>query len=100
MRKIAATAGSAVFLAIAPGVVAGLVPWWLTGWRMGAALPAPLRVLYRLTRGNRQPGHRSAVTRAGSCGGEDAHASIGSEMAPGRADVGAGHRRYISVVTA
>jgi protein-S-isoprenylcysteine O-methyltransferase Ste14 len=44
MRKITATAGSAVFLLIAPGVVAGLVPWWLTGWRAGAAFPAPVRV--------------------------------------------------------
>jgi hypothetical protein len=40
MRKITATAGSAVFLVIAPGVVAGLVPWRLTGWRTGAAYPA------------------------------------------------------------
>jgi protein-S-isoprenylcysteine O-methyltransferase Ste14 len=44
MRTITATAGSAVFLLIAPGVVAGLVPWWLTGWRMGAAYPAPMQV--------------------------------------------------------
>src|SRR5207302_7930616 len=41
MRKITATAGSAVFLVSAPGVVAGLVPWWLTGWRTGAGYPAP-----------------------------------------------------------
>jgi len=44
MRKITASAGSAVFLVIAPGVVAGLVPWLLTGWRPGAAIPAPLAV--------------------------------------------------------
>jgi protein-S-isoprenylcysteine O-methyltransferase Ste14 len=44
MRKITATAGSAVFFVIAPGVVAGLVPWSLTGWQAGAAYPAPLRV--------------------------------------------------------
>src|SRR5499427_4252041 len=44
MRTITATAGSAVFLLTAPGVVAGLVPWWLTGWRMGAAWPAPVRI--------------------------------------------------------
>ena len=44
MRKITAIAGSAVFLVIAPGIVAGLVPWWLTGWRMGAAYPAPVRI--------------------------------------------------------
>ena len=47
MRKTAAASGSAVFFALAPGVVAGLVPWWLTGWRPGAA-PGwwlPVRVL-------------------------------------------------------
>lgn len=27
-------AGSAVFFVVAPGVVAGLLPWWLTGYRM------------------------------------------------------------------
>ena len=32
--------GSALFLAVAPGVVAGLVPWWLTGWKSGATRPA------------------------------------------------------------
>ena len=44
MRTITATAGSAVFLVIAPGAVAGLVPWWLTGWRTGAAYPAPVQI--------------------------------------------------------
>jgi protein-S-isoprenylcysteine O-methyltransferase Ste14 len=44
MRKIAATAGSAVFLVIAPGTVAGLMPWWLTGWQTGAAYPAPVQI--------------------------------------------------------
>lgn len=44
MRKVTATAGSAVFLAVAPGIVAGLVPWWLTGWRAGAAYPLPVRL--------------------------------------------------------
>jgi protein-S-isoprenylcysteine O-methyltransferase Ste14 len=43
MRTITATAGSAAFLLIAPGVVAGLVPWWLTGWRMGVPFPAPVQ---------------------------------------------------------
>lgn len=33
-------AGSSVFFAAAPGVVAGLVPWWLTGWE--AAYPVNL----------------------------------------------------------
>ncbi|HEX6678663.1 MAG TPA: isoprenylcysteine carboxylmethyltransferase family protein [Actinomycetes bacterium] len=47
MRRSAAAAGSAVFFALAPGVVAGLVPWWLTGWRVRTPLPfwAPLRVV-------------------------------------------------------
>ena len=43
MRRITATAGSAAFLLIAPGVVAGLVPWWLTGWWMGPPFPAPVQ---------------------------------------------------------
>ena len=46
MDRVRAAVGSAVFFALAPGVVAGVVPWWLTGWRAGA-LPAwwlPLRV--------------------------------------------------------
>jgi hypothetical protein len=30
--KVIAAAGSALFFALAPGVMAGLVPWWLTGW--------------------------------------------------------------------
>ena len=38
MRKVTAASGTAVFFALAPGVVAGLVPWWLTGWRLR---PAP-----------------------------------------------------------
>ena len=29
-----AALGSAVFFVLAPGCVVGLVPWWLTGWRM------------------------------------------------------------------
>jgi protein-S-isoprenylcysteine O-methyltransferase Ste14 len=35
MNKIKAAIGSAVFAVVAPGVVAGLVPWLLTGWRQG-----------------------------------------------------------------
>ncbi len=36
--------GSALFFLVAPGVVAGLVPWLLTHWESGSA-PASLRVL-------------------------------------------------------
>jgi protein-S-isoprenylcysteine O-methyltransferase Ste14 len=35
MRKVSAIVGSAVFLVIAPGFVAGLAPWWISGWRLG-----------------------------------------------------------------
>ena len=38
MRKPAAAAGSALFFALAPGVVAGLVPWLLTGWHVRAPM--------------------------------------------------------------
>jgi protein-S-isoprenylcysteine O-methyltransferase Ste14 len=46
MRIPTAAAGSALFFAVAPGVVAGLVPWWLTGWRVRGPLAhwAPVRV--------------------------------------------------------
>jgi protein-S-isoprenylcysteine O-methyltransferase Ste14 len=43
MRTTTAAAGSAAFLVIAPGTVAGLAPWWLTGWRAGTPYPLPLR---------------------------------------------------------
>jgi hypothetical protein len=47
MRKAAAAVGSAAFFVVAPGVVAGLVPWWLTGWRVAQPLPdwGPLRAV-------------------------------------------------------
>ena len=34
MKRISAVAGTGVFLLLAPGTVAGLVPWWVTRWRM------------------------------------------------------------------
>jgi protein-S-isoprenylcysteine O-methyltransferase Ste14 len=43
MRARAAL-GSAVFFVLAPGGVAGLVPWWLTGWHARSG-PWPLRVV-------------------------------------------------------
>jgi protein-S-isoprenylcysteine O-methyltransferase Ste14 len=43
-RRTAAAAGSAAFLVLAPGVVAGLIPWLLTGWRMESSPPA-VRIL-------------------------------------------------------
>jgi len=33
MRKRGAAVGSAIFFVVAPGVVAGLLPWLFTGWR-------------------------------------------------------------------
>ena len=32
MTRMRAAAGSVVFLVVAPGVVAGLIPFWITGW--------------------------------------------------------------------
>ena len=45
MRTPTAAAGSVLFFAIAPGVVAGVVPWWLTGWQARGPLArwAPVR---------------------------------------------------------
>jgi protein-S-isoprenylcysteine O-methyltransferase Ste14 len=36
IRKVLAIVGSAVFLVIAPGFVAGWVPWWISRWRLKA----------------------------------------------------------------
>ena len=35
MSRAGAVVGTAVFLVIAPGFVAGLVPFWISGWRFG-----------------------------------------------------------------
>lgn len=47
VRKVGAAVGSLMFLAFGPGVVAGLVPWWLTHWRVRDPSPywVPLRVV-------------------------------------------------------
>jgi len=47
MRRRTAALGSAAFLLLAPGLVAGVVPWLLTGWSVEQPTPhwAPLRVL-------------------------------------------------------
>lgn len=47
MKISRAAAGSLLFFVVAPGVVAGLLPWWLTGWQ-ARDLPSywvPVRVL-------------------------------------------------------
>ena len=43
MRKLAALLGSLLFLAIAPGTIAGLLPWWITGWRAAPDIPLAVR---------------------------------------------------------
>lgn len=39
MRKPAAASGSAVFFLVGLGIVVGLIPWFLTGWRVREPLP-------------------------------------------------------------
>lgn len=45
VKRGAAAGGSALFFALAPGTVAGLLPWILTGWHTGRALPWAVRGL-------------------------------------------------------
>jgi protein-S-isoprenylcysteine O-methyltransferase Ste14 len=45
MRRFLAAVGSAIFLVLAPGTVAGLVPWWISRWRLEEGGGLPLRVL-------------------------------------------------------
>jgi protein-S-isoprenylcysteine O-methyltransferase Ste14 len=46
-RRALALSGTALFLALAPGCVAGLVPWWISRWQLRAPFAgyAPLRVI-------------------------------------------------------
>jgi protein-S-isoprenylcysteine O-methyltransferase Ste14 len=41
-RRVWALLGSGVFLVLAPGTVAGVIPWWITGWRAGPPFPGGL----------------------------------------------------------
>jgi protein-S-isoprenylcysteine O-methyltransferase Ste14 len=45
MRKLYAAGGTALFFAVAPGVVAGVVPWALTDWRLEGDLPIGVRAI-------------------------------------------------------
>jgi protein-S-isoprenylcysteine O-methyltransferase Ste14 len=47
VSRARAAIGSALFFAVAPGIVVGVVPWLLTGWRARDPLPywAPVRVV-------------------------------------------------------
>ena len=42
--RVRSALGSGLFFAVAPGIVAGLVPWLLTGWEAGTTWP-PLQLL-------------------------------------------------------
>ncbi|MGA8104776.1 MAG: isoprenylcysteine carboxylmethyltransferase family protein [Candidatus Acidiferrales bacterium] len=44
MRRVFAVLGTAFFLVLAPGTVAGLVPWWITRWHVQSATIARLPV--------------------------------------------------------
>jgi protein-S-isoprenylcysteine O-methyltransferase Ste14 len=47
LTRLKTAVGSALFFILAPGVVAGLLPWLLTGWRFAEPLPfwTPVRVV-------------------------------------------------------
>jgi len=46
-NRVASAIGTLVFLVLVPGTLAGLIPWWMTGWRVRQPLPfgSPLRVV-------------------------------------------------------
>jgi protein-S-isoprenylcysteine O-methyltransferase Ste14 len=44
--RAGAVVGSLVFLALAPGTVAGWVPYWITRWRLAAAPPGGFAVQF------------------------------------------------------
>ena len=46
-NRTRAILGSALFLVVAPGTIAGLVPWWISGWEMQTPFPGfvPIRIV-------------------------------------------------------
>jgi protein-S-isoprenylcysteine O-methyltransferase Ste14 len=46
-RRRRAALGTALFFVLAPGIVGGVIPWWLTGWRVQRPLPfwVPIRLV-------------------------------------------------------
>jgi|SRR6478735_691983 protein-S-isoprenylcysteine O-methyltransferase Ste14 len=40
MRRWQAAIGTVVFFVVAPGTVAGLIPWWISGWTVRASTSA------------------------------------------------------------
>ena len=46
VRRVFAVIGSALFLVLAPGFVAGLVPWWICHWRIESSAMSwlPVRI--------------------------------------------------------
>jgi protein-S-isoprenylcysteine O-methyltransferase Ste14 len=44
LNRLSPALGSLVFFVVAPGVVAGAIPWWLTRWEVGG-VAMPLRIL-------------------------------------------------------
>lgn len=46
-KRLRAALGSVAFLFVAPGVVAGVIPWWITSWEVDEPLPfwGPLRAV-------------------------------------------------------
>lgn len=47
MRRVLAVIGSMIFFVLAPGTVAGLAPWWISGWRFATPVAGwlPLRIV-------------------------------------------------------
>src|SRR5260221_4335535 len=45
-RRVPAVLGSALFLALAPGTVVGVIPWWISKWQVRAGLPGSLFVQF------------------------------------------------------
>lgn len=39
VARLRAAVGTVVFLLVVPGVVAGVIPWWLTGWEANGPMP-------------------------------------------------------------
>ena len=99
MKRFSAAVGSSVFFALAPGVVAGVIPWGLTGWDAEpASILAQVLGVALIAAGRRGPAARLRALRA----------RRGGDAGAGRTDAAPGRRRalplirnpmYVAVVT-
>src|SRR2546430_344330 len=98
MNRLTAAVGSALFFAVPPGVVAGLVPWRLTRWQARGSPGRASRAGDRRGAGPR-PGRGGGHPARGSGGGRNRQQAFPRNRLPRRAPEPTGPYRVALVCT-